>query len=43
MDFSKTIITYDIKGDLCNQLNELINTKGHGHLLTLVLGPSDSV
>lgn len=28
---------------ICNQLNKLLNTRGQGHLLTLVLGPSDLV
>ena len=35
MDFSEAVVAYDIKVDL--------NTKGQDHLLTLVLGHSDSV
>ena len=45
MDVSEAIVAYDIKADFCSQLNLItfINTKGQGHLLTLVLGPSYSV
>ena len=37
MDFSETIVVYDIKVGRCSQLNEyikLMSTKGQGHLLT---------
>ena len=37
MDFSETIIVYDIKVGRCSQLNEsFMSTKGQGHSLTLV-------
>ena len=39
MDFSETIVVYDIKFGRCSQLNEymkLISTRGQGHSLTLV-------
>ena len=39
VDFSETIIVYDIKVGKCSQLNEymkLMSTKGQGHSLTLV-------
>ena len=37
MDFSETIVVYDIKVGICSQLNEtFISTKGQGHSLTLV-------
>ena len=39
MDFSETIVVYDIKVGRCSQLNEymkLMSTKGQGHSLTLV-------
>ena len=39
MDFSETVVVYDIKVGRCSQLNEymkLMNTKGQGHSLTLV-------
>ena len=35
MDFSETVVVYDIKVGRCSQLNEYMSTKGHGHLLTL--------
>ena len=36
MDFSETIVIYDIKVGKCNQLNERsLSTKGQGHSLTL--------
>ena len=44
MDFSDAVVAYEIKVDICNQPNDfLLNTKGQGHLLTLVLDASDSV
>ena len=37
MDFSETIVVYDIKVGSCSQLNEsFMSTKGQGHSLTLV-------
>ena len=39
MDFSETIVVYDIKVGRCSQLNEYLKLseyKGQGHLLTLV-------
>ena len=45
IDFSETIVVYDIKIGRCSQLNEnmkLMSTKGQGHSLTLVQ-ISDSV
>ena len=37
MDFSETIVVYDIKVGRCSQLNEsFMSTKGQGHWLTLV-------
>ena len=45
MDFSETIVVYDIKLGRCSKLNEymnLLNIKGQGHSLTLVQGHSDS-
>ena len=39
MDFSETVVVYDIKIGIVSQLNEymkLMNTKGHGHSLILV-------
>ena len=39
MDFSETIVVYDIKVGICSKLNEymkLMSTKGQGHSLTLV-------
>ena len=39
MDFSETIVVYDIKVGRCSQLNEymkLMSTEGHGHSLTVV-------
>ena len=45
MDFSETIVVYDIKIGRCSQLNEymkLMNIKGQGHSLTIVQGHSDS-
>ena len=39
MDFSETIVVYDIKIGRCSQLNgymKLMSTKGQGHSLTLV-------
>ena len=39
MDFSETIVVYDIKFGRCSLLNEnlkLISAKSQGHLLTLV-------
>ena len=39
MDFSETILVYDIKNGRCNQLNgymKLMRTKGQGHPLTMV-------
>ena len=42
--FYEAIVANVIRVDLCSQLNELfINIKGQGHLLTLVIGPSESV
>ena len=38
MDFSETIVVYDIKVGRCSHLNEymkLLSTKGQGHSLTL--------
>ena len=36
MDFSETIVVYDIKVGRCNQLKEsFMSTKGQGHSLTL--------
>ena len=44
MDFSETIVVYDIKVGRCSQLNEnCTSTKGQGHSLTLVQNHSDSV
>lgn len=40
-DFSDSIVHQSWY--ICNQLNKLLNTSGQGHLLTLVLGPSDLV
>ena len=38
MDFSEAIVAYNIKADICNQLNDLfIITKGQGDLLIFVL------
>ena len=38
MDFSETIVVYDIKVGICRQLNEsFISTKGQVYSLTLVL------
>ena len=37
MDFSETIVVYDIKVGICSQLNEsFMSTKGQGYSLTLV-------
>ena len=37
MDFSETIVVYDIKAGRCSQQNEsFMGTKGQGHSLTLV-------
>ena len=37
MDFSETIVVYDIKVSRCSQLNKsFMSTKGQGHSLTLV-------
>ena len=37
MDFSKTVVVYDIKVGTCSQLNEsFMNTKGQGHSMILV-------
>ena len=37
MDFSETIVVYDIKFGKCSQLNEsFMSTKGQGNSLTLV-------
>ena len=37
MDFSETVIVYDIKVVRCSQLNEnFVSIKGQGHSLTLV-------
>ena len=37
MEFSETIVVYDIKVGRCSQLNEsFLSTKGQGHSLTLV-------
>ena len=37
MDFSETIVVYDIKVGSCSQLSEsFMSTKGQGHSLTLV-------
>ena len=37
MDFSETIVVYDVKVGRCSQLNEsFMSTKGQGHSLTLV-------
>ena len=39
IDFSETIVVYDIKVGRCSQVNEylkLMSTKGQGHSLTLV-------
>ena len=37
MDFSKTIVVFDIKVVRCSQLNEsFMSTKGQGRSLTLV-------
>ena len=39
MDFSETIVVYDIKVGSCSQLNvylKLVSTKGQGHSMTLV-------
>ena len=37
MDFSETIVVYDIEVGRCSQLNEsFMSTKGQGHSLTLV-------
>ena len=37
MDFSETIVVYDIKVGRCSQLNEsFVSTKGQGHSLILV-------
>ena len=36
MDFSETIVVYDIKVGRCSQLNEsFMSTKGQGHSMTL--------
>ena len=33
VDFSEAVVAYDIKVDICNQLNDFfISTKGQGHL-----------
>ena len=45
MDFSQTIVVYDTKlVDAVNQMStwSFKNTKGHGHLLTIVQGHSDA-
>ena len=35
LDFSEAIVAYDIKVNLCHQLNKFLrNMKGQGHLLT---------
>ena len=37
MDFSETVVVYDIKIDRCSQLNEsFMSTKGQGYSLILV-------
>ena len=37
MDFSETIVVYDIKVGRCSQLNEsFVSTEGQGQSLTLV-------
>ena len=39
MDFSETIVVYDIKVSRCSQLNKymkFMSTKGQGHSFTLV-------
>ena len=37
MDFSETIVVYDMKVSSCSQLNEgFMSTKSQGHSLTLV-------
>ena len=37
MDFSETVVVYDIKIGRCSQLNEsFMSTKGQDHSLTLV-------
>ena len=45
IDFSETIVVYDIKDGRCSQLNEymeLMNNKGQGHSLICIQGHSDS-
>ena len=38
MDFSEAIVAYDIKVDICNQLNDFfVNTKDQCQLLTFLL------
>ena len=46
MDFSETVVVYDIEVGRCSQLNEymkLMSTKGQGHSLTLVQISQDSI
>ena len=42
MDFSETIVVYDIKVGRFSQLNEYMNMNIKGHSLTFVQGHSDS-
>ena len=47
MDFSETIVVYDIKVGRCcviemSTWTYVMNIKGQGHLLTLIQGHSDS-
>ena len=45
MDFSETIVVYDVKVGRCSQLNEYMNLydyQSQGYSLTLVQGHSDS-
>ena len=39
MEFSETIVVYDVKVGRCSELNDCVNK---GHALTLVQGHSDS-
>ena len=46
VDFSETIVVYDIKVGRFIQLNEYMNfyeIKGQGHTMTFVQGHSDSI
>ena len=42
MDFSETIVVYDIKIGRCSQLNEYMNLFEYLRSMTLVQGHSDS-